>query len=419
MRAIAKPLVVALLFAGRVDAVDVTPESSSADAARPAEETASPPNRWPMFRGVGSSVTAASGLPIEWSETENVAWRTELPGYGQSSPIVWDRYVFATTMQGDQKQTPTLAAFDLQTGEELWRDASDASQTVAVSDYVSRGAPTPCVDDRGVYAFFESGDLVACSHSGKRLWRRSLVEDYGRIEGNHGVGGSPVLVGGLLIVPITHGGPCYLLAVDPLTGETRWKADLDVGVAWSSLSAIDHAIVLSAGGAVQAFDFAGERLWRFEGLEGNNVPSPTAGSLLLIGAQGKGSNLALDTAGEVVWRAPQATSSFASPLAYRGRAYYLSRAGVAQCYDSESGEELWKERLGDSCWASPLGAEGRVYFFSKGGETTVYAAEGDSEVIAKNQLSVPDGSRVYGVAAVDGKLLVRTGSELVCLANAD
>lgn len=409
-------------------------EDTGAAAAPPAEEPskathgagaatseACPADRWPGFRGIGTSVSAATDLPLNWSDEEGVAWRSDLPGYGQSSPVVWGNRVFVTTMQGDEKETPTVLCFDLATGEELWRREYEGTQRVTASNYVSRSAPTPYVDGDRVYAFFESGDVFALTHEGEPVWDRSLVKEYGQIEGSHGIGGSPLLTGPKLIVPMLHDGPSYLVALNTLSGETTWKTDFDARVAWSSPSLAGDSIVMSGAGIVDAFDVeTGQPTWSLEDLEGNNVPSPSiAGDLILIGSQERTSNVAYRLSGTetpgVSWRSKAATSSFASPLVYRGNAYFVSKAGVAHCVDATSGELRWKERLPTSCWASPLGSGERVYFFGKDGETVVYATGETAEKVATNQLTVHGGSRLYGIAAVSRQLLLRTGSSLVCI----
>ncbi len=189
---------------------------------------------WPAFRGMGNSVTRSVNLPVEWSESANIAWQAELPGYGQSSPVVWEGRVYVTSMQGDMKDRPTIVCLDLAEGKEHWRKEFEGTQKVKVSGYVSRSAPTPAVDDGGAYAWFESGDLFALTHDGDLRWSRSLVDEYGKIEGNHGAGSSLAIDRDSIFVLMAHEGPCYLLAVDKETGKNRWKADVRQAVSWSS-----------------------------------------------------------------------------------------------------------------------------------------------------------------------------------------
>ena len=178
----------------------------------------SPPDVWPAFRGSGNSISAAKALPLKWSPTENVAWTVELPGYGQSSPVVWKDRVFVTSAEGESKDTLHVLRLDLATGKEAWRKSFPNAQRVKATDYVSRSAPTPVVTADRVFALFESGDLLALDHAGKQVWRRNLEADFGPLRGNHGLGTSPVLAGDTLLVLVAQG-TSYLLAVDAATGE--------------------------------------------------------------------------------------------------------------------------------------------------------------------------------------------------------
>jgi outer membrane protein assembly factor BamB len=383
-----------------------------------------PGHIWPAFRGQGNSLTRAQNLPLQWSDDQHVAWTAELPGYGQSSPIVWNDAVFITTMQGANKETPTVLCFDLATGQKSWQREFKSSQETPASNYVTRSSPTAVVDAERLYVFFESGDLLALDHTGHTLWQRSLVKEYGPFEGKHGVGSSLAATDDAVIVLVNHEGPSYLMAVEKATGANRWKVDYDPRVAWSSPIVCRHdgqdLIVISAAGQVEAYDAAtGKRQWIVEGLSGNTVPSATAiANRVFVGSQDVGSNLALDangSAADVAWRSDELTSNFSSPLYHNGLVYFVNRSGVAFCADAQSGNILWKQRLGDTCWASPLAASDRIYFFTKGGHTVVIQPGTEWKPLAENDLTIDPEARVYGVAAVDGALVLRTGTRLICL----
>lgn len=180
---------------------------------------------WPGFRGSGDGCTTAKNLPLKWSPTENLAWKIDLPGYGQSCPVVWKDRVYLTAVDGKEREKGFIMAFDARTGKRLWSHEFAPTQKAKWSYTVSRAAPTPVVDAAGVYAFFEGGDLLALSHEGKLRWSRSLVKDYGEFQTGHGLGSSPVQTEEAVIVLIDHRGPSYLLAVDKQTGKTLWKTD--------------------------------------------------------------------------------------------------------------------------------------------------------------------------------------------------
>lgn len=386
---------------------------------------------WSEFRGRGTSVTDAGDLPVTWSDEQGIRWKCELPGYGQSSPVVSGDRVFVTSIRGPNQDESLVACVDRRTGKLLWEQSFPTAQKVADSDYVSRAAPTPAADSARVYAFFEGGDLVALDHDGRTVWQRNLVAEYGEIKGNHGLGGSPALDGDTLVLLVEHDGPSYLLAVDVATGKNRWKVDRPSKVSWTSPAIGDvagrKAVVVSSSGTVEAFDLAdGRRRWIVEGLAGNTVASPTIlPEGVLVGSSELGHTQLLrpdDQAGAAddgavpvaVWKCPDAASSFSSPLAYAGRVYLVNKAGAAACLDLATGKKLWTERVG-SCWASPLGAENRIYFFGKDGATTVVAAEAEFRKLAENRLTIE--GRLYGVAAVDGLFLVRTGKMLYGIGN--
>jgi len=386
---------------------------------------------WPAFRGDGTSISPAADLPTQWSDERGIAWQLKLDGYGQSSPVVHAGRVYVTSARGEQKEQAIVTAVDLATGRRLWQRDIAATQKGPANDYTSRAAPTPVVDAAGLYAFFESGDLAAFDHDGKQLWIRKLAEEYGELKGNHGIGGSLAQAGDSLIVAVDHDGPSYLLSVDKKSGANRWKIDRPAKVSWSSpvvTRDADPQIVWSSAGTVEAFRAAdGKPLWSLDGLDGNTVPSATVtDQFVIVGSADVGQNLAIRRppaaaapgklgVDAVAWRLSDASVSFSSPLAYQGHVYLVNRAGAAFCVDGATGKTLWTERLSGSCWASPLGAAGRVYFFGKDGVTTIAAAKPTFEKLAENRLTVDD--RVYGVAAVPGAFVMRTGEKLICLGS--
>ncbi len=378
---------------------------------------------WSGFRGNGASHSTARNLPLKWAEQENVAWQVDLPGHGQSSPVVWENRVFVTAVDGEMQDRLLVRCLDLATGKTLWDREFKASQGVKSSDYVSKAAPTPAVDAERLYLFFESGDLLALTHAGEPVWQRSLVRDYGAIKSNHGLGTSPVLTRNGLLLWISHEGGAYLLSVNPKTGQNRWKRDHPFGAGWATPLVLEHAgrslVLVTSSGRVDAFDLAtGEPRWHLTGLKGNTVPSPSpAGDRVVIGSSDPGSTLTvrLDGQGDVTgshitWRQPDVNCSFGSPLVYQDCVYLVNRAGVAYCLDLATGKPHWDTRLGASAWASPLAVGDRVYFFDTNGGTTVVKAGPKLEKLAENRL--PAVGRVYGIAAVDGAILIRSAGRL-------
>jgi outer membrane protein assembly factor BamB len=386
---------------------------------------------WPGFRGAGDSHTDARRLPLEWADHKNVAWNVALPGYGQSSPVVWRGRVFLTATQGPAKEKLTVLCHELRSGKQLWLKELDATFRMKDSGTVSKAAPTPVVDDKRVYAFFESGDLAAFDHQGGLRWRRKLAEEYGEYKTNHGLGSSLAETERAVITLIAHGGPSFLLAVDKQSGRNLWKTELKSGGGWSSPIVINsqarRQILLNINGGVSAYDAeTGAVIWSVDGLKGNNLPSPTVDvgqNIVVAGSSDKGMNVAIKLGGRgdvsashVLWRASEATANFCSPLIHQGLVYFVNKVGVAFCLDLKTGEERWRARLGGEVWASPLAAGDRIYFFGVDGKTAVMRAGEKMERLAMNELSGVE--RVYGVAAVDHALLIRSGRRLVKLSAA-
>jgi outer membrane protein assembly factor BamB len=439
------------------------------------------PSSWPGFRGDGSSVSTAKNLPRKWSPTENRAWVTPLPGYGQSSPVAWGERAFVTAIDGDAKEKLFVVAVDVRSGEVAWAKEFAASQKGKNNPMASRAAPTPVVDGERLYAFFESGDVVALSHAGELKWRRSLSKDYGTFKNNHGVGSSPAQTDKAVVILIDDPGPSYLVALDKTTGKSLWKAERPSRASWTSpvVGKVGGkpAVFVSSSGRLDAYDAAsGELLASKGGLVGNTIPSPAVcGDLVLVGAgenrmnpdaaASARSNCCVRLKGgdrpafETVWEGKKAVCEYASPLAYKGHAYFVTKAGLVCCLDLITGEERYAERLAGPCWATPVGAGDHVFFFGKDGVTTVLTAGPSFERVATNRLwSAEDfakrreeamkkaaevmpkegkgpgaplpkeereaarssavGDVVYGVAAVDGAFLVRTGTELYCVRQA-
>ncbi|MEX2174801.1 MAG: PQQ-binding-like beta-propeller repeat protein [Pirellulaceae bacterium] len=421
-------------------------------------------SEWPGFLGAGPVAVQPESVPLSWSPAKGIAWKAALPGYGQSSPVIQEGKVFVTTVEGPSKETCHVIAINLADGKELWRQSIKSSDPVKSSLYVSRAAPTPVADRQAVYAFFESGDVVAFTHDGERLWNRSLTVEYGKFKNEFGLAASPVQTDDAVIVLADHEGPSYLIALRKSDGSTLWKSDRTSRVSWSSPALVPVAgkaqVVCSSAGSVDGYDPAtGKLLWTYADVGGNTsaTPLPFADGRFLVGASvgreaknaegAKKSNfaMAIQSAGgqpspEVLWRTEQAMPTFGSPVVFAGHAYWVNRTGVIYCLDAETGEPRYTERLKQSCWATPLGVGDRLYVFGKDGTTSVLRAGPKFELLAENQLWDPaavkpdpakaeaepteerrraaamfSGPVQYGVAAVDGSLLIRTGEALYCL----
>lgn len=390
--------------------------------APPVAVAAADPAVWPGFRGHGDGQAPEAEMATE----ATVAWRLPVPGYGQSSPVVWGDQALLTSVVGAQKEELILSAFDLGSGEVRWRRRFPAGLLLKSSDMVSRAAPTPVVDGERIYAFWESGDLYAVDHRGETLWRRQLATEYGAFEGNHGLGSSLVLAGGVLVVQVTHAGPSYLLGLDTASGKNLWKHELPAKVAWTTPAVAEGEkaqVIVSANGTIAALDAkSGERLWTLSGIEKNTSASPlVSGDLLIAPGSEVASTVALRLGGRgelapeaVLWRTTDTSAGFASPVLAGGCLILVNKSGIAACVDPANGAARWQERLGDELWASPIASGDRVFFFTKKGKRLVYqVSPSAARQLASQELTTEDV--VYGAAAAPGAFLLRTGHELIRL----
>lgn len=371
---------------------------------------AADPSVWPGFLGAGASAIDPSTIPLTWTTERNIAWQAKLPGKGQSSPVIWGDRVFATSIEGSMKDTCHVVAINLLDGKAAWSQSIEATQKVRSNYFQSRSAPTPVVDRDRVYAFFETGDVVAYSHEGKLAWQRSLVTDYGEFEGTIGLASSPVQTSDSVIILVDHEGPSYLIALDKQTGTTSWQTERTSRVSYASPAIVPvgttQQVVCSSSGTVDGYDPAtGKLLWSHEGVGGNRsaTPLPYAPGRFLVAAspgmhnerevEARKSNFAMriEPNGEtfvakVAWGTEKAMPTFGSPFVYRGHAYWVNNVGVVYCFDSESGEQRYARRIKQPCWATPIGIGEHVYFFGKDGLTTILAAVAEFNVVAENPL---------------------------------
>lgn len=407
---------------------------------------------WIGFQG-GGKLVDASAEDATIGDGWTPAWRADIDGFGQSSPVVYDGAIYVTSIDGPMKETGHVTAFDLETGARKWRHDFDTASRAENNNYVSRAAPTPVADAAGVVAFFESGDVVALTPSGEIRWTRNLVADHGAIAARHGISASLEQLDDRVFVWVERQDDPYVLALSKFDGKTLWKAPGVGGTSWASprlapMGFGESHLVLSGVGSLVGLDPAtGERRWRLSGVKGNSSPTPCScgeGRLLVGATVGRGesdggkaaefngvAHVRRDESGawsaDYQWRAERATSSFGSPIAHQGHAYVVNAAGVAFCLDVETGEERWSQRVGDGLWATPLGRGDRVVFVSRSGRATIVAAGAQFKKLAEHELLAKQestessergertGPSIYAIAVVRDRLLAREGSALICV----
>ncbi|MBL9199101.1 MAG: PQQ-like beta-propeller repeat protein [Opitutaceae bacterium] len=390
---------------------------------------------WPEFRGpTGQGHSTAAGLPVEWSDTRNVAWKIEVPGSGWSSPVVGGGRVFLTTGIAGEGETISLRvlAYSVSTGERAWETEVFAPGELKPQPRHkknSHASPTPILEGERVYVHFGAHGTACLDRAGKVLWRNN-GNSYDSVHGN---GGSPALVGDLLIYSADGEAGPAVVALDKASGAVRWRsarvAQVKQKFSFSTPLAITVSgrvqVVSPGSGAVMALDpVDGREIWRARYGNGYSVvPRPVLahGSIFIGTGYNRADLLAVrvDGAGDVtdthiVWRTTKGAPLTPSLLVIGDELYGVDDKGVATCWDARSGEVRWQERIDGNYSASPLAAEGRIYFLSEEGVATVVKAGRTFEKLAVNKL----GERALAsMAAVPGALLIRGEKHLFRIAG--
>jgi len=379
---------------------------------------------WPQFRGPdGQGHSAERGLPLEWSETKNVQWKTPVAGRGWSSPVVAGGRVWLTTAVKDRGASLRLLAFDAATGKEAVNVEVFHPRTAdLLNPKNSLASPTPILDGDRVYVHFGAEGTAALTTGGEIVWKTRFP-----YQSQHGNGGSPALFGDLLIINCDGGDDAFVVALDKGTGKVKWKAQRRQpwDQAYSTplvIRAGDRDQVISAGAyRAVAYDAAnGKEIWRVSYTDGfSNVPRPVfAGGLVFIATGFQQPTLLAvrpDGAGDVTkshiaWTLKRGAPLTPSPLAAGNELYIVNDAGIAQCLDLRTGQTHWVERLGGGGYsASPVLADGRIYFLSEDGVATVIEPAKTFRKLAVNTL---DGATLASMAVSDSSFFVRTHSYL-------
>ena len=384
---------------------------------------------WPQFRGPGGQgQSTEQGLPLEWSESRNIAWKVAVPGRGWSSPVVSGGRVWLTTATAVKRDTSLrLMAFDAATGRvALDVDVFTLRGAELLNAKNSHASPTPIVEGDRVYVHFGAEGTAAVSTAGEILWKTRLA-----YQSQHGNGGSPELAGDLLIVNCDGFDQAFVVALDKHTGKRRWRADRRTphSQAYSTplaIRAADREQVVSIGAFhASSYDPAnGKEIWRVSYPDGfSNVPRPVYGaglvfittgfhqpSLLAVRPDGKGDV----TRTHVAWKLSRGAPLTPSPLLAGDELYLVTDNGIASSVDARTGAVRWQRRLGNSFSASPVLAGGHIYFLDEDGRTTVLKAGAGGEPVAVNVL---EGPTLASMAVAARGIFVRTGTHLYRIAN--
>lgn len=383
---------------------------------------------WPEFRGpTGQGLSPAGNVPIRWSGTENVAWKTAIPGSGWSSPVLVDGRLYLTTAkseEGSKRLSLAALCLDARDGRMLWSTnvftPEDGASLHRKNSYAS---PTPLLSEGRIYVHFGHLGTACLDLQGQVQWRQTSVK-YPPVHGN---GGSPILAGDRLIFTCDGLTNPAIVALDRRTGEVKWRTPRDNEPVPRKFSFSTPLLITNAGraelispasGGTYAYDPAtGRPLWKVSTGNGFSVvPRPVyAHGLLFVNTDYDFPKLfAIRPGGEgdvtathLAWQTGRGAPSTPSALVVGDEVYFVSDAGVATCADAKTGQVHWNERLGGGFSASPVYADGRVYFQNEEGVGSVIKAGKTFEVLAKNEL----GERTLASYAVDDGALFIRGAE--------
>lgn len=379
---------------------------------------------WPQFRGpTGQGLSSETNLPLDWSETNHVIWKTPVPGTGWSSPAVSGDRVWLTAATDKDGRSLRVLAYDRASGKEVVNvEVFKMSGTPPIINTKNtRASPTPVVDGERVFVHFGAEGTAALTTKGEIIWKTRF-----RYDSQHGSGGSPAIYGDLLIMSCDGPFDAFVVALDKATGKVKWKTNrrYPYDQAYSTPLIIrvgekDQVVSVGAHRAA-AYDPAnGKEIWRVSYPGGfSNVPRPVYGHGLVFIATGlnEPSMLAVRVDGtgdvtktHVAWSLTRSAPFTPSPLLVGDEIYTVNDGGIATCMDARTGTVHWRERVGGAHSASPVYADGRIYFQSEEGITFVIAASKTYQRLAASKL---DGDTLASLAISDGSFYVRTNTHL-------
>lgn len=390
---------------------------------------------WPQFRGPGSlGISHAKDLPVTWSDTENLCWKTALPGSGSSSPIALGGRIYVTCYSGyglDQDGGSLedlalhLVCVDGRDGGIIWDKKIEAAQPESknVRDH-GYAAQTPATDGKHLYVFFGRSGVFKFDLNGQQIWRTSV----GTKTHGWGCGTSPVLYKNLVIVNASVESGA-LVALDKETGQEQWRAE-GMRSSWNTPHLVTTAdgkqeLAVTVKGLVLGFDPAtGEELWRCDAIDDYICPSIVSheGVLYAMGAR-RSQTVAIRSGGRgdvtnthKLWQI-DIGANVSSPVVHDGHLYWTSdNKRIAYCLSLDDGSIKYAESVRDQPYASTLLADGRLYVVTRYGGTVVLAAKPQFEQLAHNKLA---DRTVFNASPIvcSGNLILRSNKNLYCFSK--
>ncbi len=410
---------------------------------------------WPYWRGPAADGMAVGDAPLHWSSTQNVRWKTEIPGSGHSSPVVWGDRIFLTTAiptgtasKSDQSTSQArtfhggdgpqvehkfeVLSLDRKTGALVWeRTAKIATpHEGAHGTYGSFASNSPVTDGKYVFAFFGTRGMYCYDFKGNLIWQK----DFGvqmRMKMSFGEGTAPVLSGDRLILLFDHEGDSFIVALEKTTGKEIWRTARDEKTNWSTPLVVAYdgrkQIVVSATKKVRSYDFdTGKLIWECGGLGGNTIPQPVRQDDMVFVMSGFRDPMLLairlgrqgDLTGTdaIVWSQTKGNSYTPSPVISDNKLYALTDNGMISCYNARTGTPYYHQVRLPKAYnfkASPVGANGKLYLASENEDVVVLRMGEKYEVLATN--SLPDEVFIATPAIAGGEIYLRSKKRIYCI----
>jgi outer membrane protein assembly factor BamB len=390
---------------------------------------------WPIFRGPQGDGVIDQSLPTEWGDNKNIAWRTEIPGEGWSSPVTAGNRIYLTAAipSGERDEEQTKQAYKLAliiidaTSGKILKTIPIMEQTgerpARIHRKNSHASPTPVIDGDRIYVHFGYQGTACLNLRGEVLWKnRDLY-----FKPTHGNGGSPVLAAGNLIFTCDGDAEPKIVALNAANGQLAWSTVRPVSAKKTfsfctpTVIEVDGQLQVIAPGSdcVLALDPAtGETIWDVRYVGYSVVPKPSyhrglvfistsfdSSKMLAIRPTGRG--VVTDT--HVAWQFDRNVPKTPSMVAHQGLVYSISDDGIATCVEAETGDLVYRKRIGGNYSASPLLAGGRLYFTSEDGVTTVVRAGEEFEELGANAL---EERTLASLGVIDDSILLRTATAL-------
>jgi outer membrane protein assembly factor BamB len=418
--------------------------------------TAARASDWPHWRGpFFNGSTDETNLPSRFSQTENVAWVSPLPGHSSATPVICRQRVFVSSTVRESADLLALC-FDAKTGKERWRKKLGASERKVPRNNMA--TPSPVTDGKGVYFLYGSGELAGLDYEGNILWSCNIEEKYGNIALKYGYASSPLLYGGKLYILVQRRHTpwhapfsdkpleSFLLAVDPKTGRDLWKHERKTDAQDESLDSYASPIVFQSNGRTEILIIGGDyvtshdpqkgtEFWRYEYARVKStrwrlIASTVTGAGFVFGVEPRGNTnlFALRSGGRgqlsedhVAWKFDGPLPDVCTPLYYKGNLYVLDgmkHGKAVTCLDAKTGKQKWQGKLGGrGPWRASLTAgDDKLYCINESGEVVVLAADNEQfKVICRTDLE--DRPIQASIAIAGRHLFIRTANKLFCIGD--